>query len=50
MKNMRMKMNISYFRKLPPTFEEKLKRLEEGGDMGSFKSLKYDTRSAIEKK
>ncbi|GLJ10092.1 hypothetical protein SUGI_0121920 [Cryptomeria japonica] len=37
------------FRKPPPTFEEKLKQLEQGSGMSNFKALKYESRSDAEK-
>ncbi|GLJ36483.1 hypothetical protein SUGI_0732800 [Cryptomeria japonica] len=37
------------FRKPPPTFEEKLKQLEQGSGMSNFKALKYESRSDVEK-
>ncbi|GLJ39213.1 hypothetical protein SUGI_0799970 [Cryptomeria japonica] len=37
------------FRKPPPTFEEKLKQLEQGSSMSNFKALKYESRSDAEK-
>ncbi|GLJ50222.1 hypothetical protein SUGI_1069110 [Cryptomeria japonica] len=37
------------FRKPPPTFEEKLKQLEQGSGMSNFKALKYESRSNAEK-
>ncbi|GLJ43221.1 hypothetical protein SUGI_0897380 [Cryptomeria japonica] len=37
------------FRKPPPTFEEKLKQLEQGSGMSNFKALKYERRSDAEK-
>ncbi|GLJ26565.1 hypothetical protein SUGI_0514850 [Cryptomeria japonica] len=33
------------FRKPPPTFEEKLKQLDQGSSMSNFKALKYESRS-----
>ncbi|GLJ20075.1 hypothetical protein SUGI_0364220 [Cryptomeria japonica] len=36
-------------RKPPPTFEEKLKQLEQGSGMSNFKALKYESRSDAEK-
>ncbi|GLJ34623.1 hypothetical protein SUGI_0696410 [Cryptomeria japonica] len=37
------------FRRPPPTFEEKLKQLEQGSGMSNFKALKYESRSDAEK-
>ncbi|GLJ52461.1 hypothetical protein SUGI_1115780 [Cryptomeria japonica] len=37
------------FRKPPPTFEEKLKQLEQGSGMSNFKALKYESRTDAEK-
>ncbi|GLJ28626.1 hypothetical protein SUGI_0564130 [Cryptomeria japonica] len=37
------------FRKPPPTFEEKLKQLEQGSGMSNLKALKYESRSDAEK-
>ncbi|GLJ52695.1 hypothetical protein SUGI_1121870 [Cryptomeria japonica] len=37
------------FKKPPPTFEEKLKQLEQGSGMSNFKALKYESRSDAEK-
>ncbi|GLJ32529.1 hypothetical protein SUGI_0654540 [Cryptomeria japonica] len=37
------------FRKPPPSFEEKLKQLEQGSGMSNFKALKYESRSDAEK-
>ncbi|GLJ24337.1 hypothetical protein SUGI_0464530 [Cryptomeria japonica] len=37
------------FRKPSPTFEEKLKQLEQGSGMSNFKALKYESRSDVEK-
>ncbi|GLJ18473.1 hypothetical protein SUGI_0327590 [Cryptomeria japonica] len=37
------------FRKPPPTFEEKLKQLEQGSGMSNFKALKYESRSDAKK-
>ncbi|GLJ43445.1 hypothetical protein SUGI_0903060 [Cryptomeria japonica] len=39
------KESIVVFRKSPPTFEEKLKQLEQGSGMSNFKALKYESRS-----
>ncbi|GLJ18491.1 hypothetical protein SUGI_0328210 [Cryptomeria japonica] len=43
------KESIVVFRKPPPTFEEKLKQLEQGSSMSNFKALKYESRSDAEK-
>ncbi|GLJ49362.1 hypothetical protein SUGI_1044140 [Cryptomeria japonica] len=43
------KESIVVFRKPPPTFEEKLKQLEQGSGMSNFKALKYESRSDAEK-
>ncbi|GLJ11501.1 hypothetical protein SUGI_0168960 [Cryptomeria japonica] len=37
------------FRRPPPTFEEKLKQLEQGSGMANFKALRYENRSDAEK-
>ncbi|GLJ40689.1 hypothetical protein SUGI_0840240 [Cryptomeria japonica] len=37
------------FRRPPPTFEEKLKQLEQGSGMSNFKALRYENRSDAEK-
>ncbi|GLJ48668.1 hypothetical protein SUGI_1026660 [Cryptomeria japonica] len=37
------------FRRPPPTFEEKLKQLEQGSGMSNFKALRYENRSDVEK-
>ncbi|GLJ04869.1 hypothetical protein SUGI_0005160 [Cryptomeria japonica] len=37
------------FKKPPPTFEEKLKQLEQGSGMSNFKALKYESRLDAEK-
>ncbi|GLJ48001.1 hypothetical protein SUGI_1013710 [Cryptomeria japonica] len=37
------------FRRPPPTFEEKLKELEQGSGMANFKALRYENRSDAEK-
>ena len=38
------------FKKPPPTLQEKLKELEGGDIMENFKSFRYETRNADEKK
>ncbi|GLJ47952.1 hypothetical protein SUGI_1012530 [Cryptomeria japonica] len=38
------------FRRPPPTFEEKLKQLEQGSGMSNFKALKYESRSDAKKR
>ena len=38
------------FKRLPPNFEEELKNLREGSSMANFKSLKYESRTKVEKK
>ncbi|GLJ25534.1 hypothetical protein SUGI_0489000 [Cryptomeria japonica] len=43
------KESKAVFRKPPPTFEEKLKQLEQGSGMSNFKALKYESRSDAEK-
>ncbi|GLJ48747.1 hypothetical protein SUGI_1028010 [Cryptomeria japonica] len=37
------------FRRPPPSFEEKLKQLEQGSGMSNFKALRYENRSDAEK-
>ncbi|GLJ47518.1 hypothetical protein SUGI_1003390 [Cryptomeria japonica] len=37
------------FRRPPPTFEEKLKQLEQGSGMANFKALRYENKSDAEK-
>ncbi|GLJ39681.1 hypothetical protein SUGI_0811210 [Cryptomeria japonica] len=37
------------FKRPPPTFEEKLKQLEQGSGMANFKALSYENRSDAEK-
>ncbi|GLJ42621.1 hypothetical protein SUGI_0883280 [Cryptomeria japonica] len=37
------------FRRPPPTFEEKLKQLEQGSGMSNFKALRYENRPDAEK-
>ncbi|GLJ52043.1 hypothetical protein SUGI_1106800 [Cryptomeria japonica] len=37
------------FRRPPPTFEEKLKQLEQGSGMANFKALRHENRSDAEK-
>ncbi|GLJ43345.1 hypothetical protein SUGI_0900360 [Cryptomeria japonica] len=43
------KENEILFRRPPPTFEEKLKQLEQGSGMSNFKALRYENRSDAEK-
>ncbi|MDF3686365.1 hypothetical protein [Enterobacter hormaechei] len=38
------------FKRPPPTFQDRLKELQEGAGITNFKALKYDTRIEAEKK